>query len=101
MQKEPAKKRVKVIALKRGYYDHKRRNIGSVFMMNEDDYKVVDKKTGKPQLGKDGKQRYCSWVKLAEKGAHLEKHKEKSIVQKSAEAEEMNNAHLAGDDEVI
>jgi len=97
MAKQPIVKRVKVKATMLGYYDHKRRRPGAVFMMNETDYKRVDDK-GLPLKDKSGNQAYCKWVELADSSAQLPSKKEKTSFDRAIEMEEMQSEQLAADE---
>ena len=88
MAKQPTVKRVRVKAIRMGYYGNIRRREGSVFLMDEDHYKVKDKKTGKLRVDDKGNQVYCSWVVLAdpsEKGESKLQEKE-ALYDKKSEA---------------
>lgn len=82
-------KRLKVKAVRMGYYEHKRRRPGAVFFMNETDF-VKHNRKGEPMKDKHGEQLFCEWVELAP-GAKLpasEVPREKTLQEKVIEREE-------------
>lgn len=85
-------KRIKVKAVRLGYYEHKRRKPGAVFFMNESDFEKHDRK-GLPVKDKhSGEQVYCSWVELAPSHAKAEAPKKKTLQELSVEREEQELA---------
>ena len=71
---------MKVRAIKLGYYDLKRKKVGEVFEMAEQDY-APKKEDGSPVVYDNGKPVTCSWVEVLDEVQSVpnKKHRQKSI----------------------
>jgi hypothetical protein len=89
---------MKVRAIKRGYYNHRRIKEGEVFEMENDDYQPKNT-DGKPKVysagtPRSGQEMVCSWVEpVSGKIKNFEMEEDEEAFSKSATKKRRSNLH--------